>query len=91
MRRLVLLALLCFSCAYRPTWIERPPIQPGVGSVAPRSARMMRNGGQGVRLCKEISRSHCDTATCKGRALDLVTLDCGGEKLTRCELGKAGC
>jgi hypothetical protein len=90
MRRLVILALLCLSCSYRPTWIERPPIQPGVGSVRPAVGGMMHTG-RALRLCKVVNRTRCAVETCKGRGLDLVTLDCGGERLTRCEVGRGGC
>jgi hypothetical protein len=91
MRRLVILALLSLSCAYRPVGVERPTIQPGVGSVRPGIGRLMRTNGPGVRLCRVVSRTRCAVETCKGSGLDLVTLSCGGEQVTRCEVGKGGC
>ncbi|HUR79608.1 MAG TPA: hypothetical protein VM733_02505 [Thermoanaerobaculia bacterium] len=91
MRRLVILALLSLSCSYRPTWVDRPAVQPGVGSTRPGIARQMRTGGQGVQLCRVVSRTRCAVETCKASGLDLVTLSCGGEKVTRCEVGKGGC
>ena len=93
MRRIVFAALLFLvtaSCAYRPTFVERPAVQPGPGS-RPTVQPVPGGGGQSVRVCREVSRLQCDTATCKGRGFDLVTLRCGSEKLTRCELGKGGC
>ncbi|HVE72702.1 MAG TPA: hypothetical protein VNI54_15160 [Thermoanaerobaculia bacterium] len=93
MRRIVFTALLFLaiaSCAYRPTYVERPPIAPGPGS-RPEVQPVPGRGGQQLRACREISRTRCETATCKGNGFDLVTLNCSGEKLTRCELGKSGC
>ena len=91
MRRIVFAALLFVlvaSCGYRPVFIDRPVIQPGFGSVPPRIAQMK---GHQLVACREIGRSRCDLQTCKGRGMDLVTVSCGGAKVSRCELGKGGC
>jgi hypothetical protein len=88
MRRIVVAALLFVSCSYRPVLIDRPVIQPGFGSVPPRIAQMK---GHQVVACREVGRSRCDLQTCKGTAMDLVTLSCGGAKVSRCELAKGGC
>ncbi|HYC88412.1 MAG TPA: hypothetical protein VEO54_04305 [Thermoanaerobaculia bacterium] len=91
MRRIIFAAVLfafVASCGYRPVFIDRPVIQPSIGSVAPRIAQI--KGHQGT-ACREIGRSRCDLQTCKGRGLDLVTVSCGGAKVSRCELGKGGC
>ena len=98
MRRTVFIALLFVviaSCGYRPTYVDRPAVQPGIGS-SPRAgiggrAGTPGGGTQQVRACRVLSRQHCETATCKGKGMDLVTLSCQGEKITRCELGKGGC
>ena len=93
MRRIVFTALLFLavaSCGYRPVFIDRPVIQPSIGSVPPRIDQLKKTG-QSVTLCREIGRSRCDAKTCKGTAMDLVTLSCGGAKVSRCELGKGGC
>ena len=93
MRRIAIAALFFLalaSCGYRPVYIDRPVVQPHLGSAPPRIAQI-KPQGQSLTLCREISRSHCDTATCKGRAMDLVTLSCGGSKVSRCEIGKGGC
>ena len=91
MRRIVFAALLAavvVSCGYRPVFVERPVIQPSIGSVPPRIAQIK---GHQVVACREIGRSRCDVKTCKGTSMDLVTLSCGGAKVSRCELGKGGC
>ena len=85
-----LVFLIVASCGYRPVYIDRPAVQPGVGSVPPRGGRLAPSGQQ-VRFCREVSRLYCDTVTCKGRGIDLVTYSCQGGRITRCELGKGGC
>ena len=94
MRRVLLLALLfvvCMSCFYRPAFVDgRPIAQSGIGSPPPKAAQM-RGAGSGMQVCREISRSRCDAAQCKGKNLDLVTLSCSGAQVSRCELGKGGC
>jgi hypothetical protein len=92
MRRVVFAVaafLVVASCGYRPVYIDRPAVQPGIGASPARTGRLAT--GQQVRFCREVSRLHCDTATCKGKGIDLVTYSCQGEKTTRCELGKGGC
>lgn len=91
MRRVGLTALLILalaSCGYRPVFIDRPVIQPSIGSVPPRIAQIK---GHQVTVCREIGRSRCDLRTCKGSSMDLVTLSCSGATVSRCELGKGGC
>ena len=93
MRRIVFAALLFFvvaSCAYRPVYIDRSAVQGGIGATPVRVGRLAPSGQQ-IRLCREVSRLYCDAVTCKGRGIDLVTYNCQGEKVTRCELGKGGC
>ena len=93
MRRIVFVALVFLilaSCGFRPVYIDRPAVQPSIGSVAPRGGRLAPSGQQ-VRFCREVGRFHCDTSVCKGRGIDLVTYSCQGERITRCELGKGGC
>jgi len=68
MRRIVfavLVFLIVASCGYRPVAIDRPAVQPGIGGSPARAGRMGPSG-QEVRLCREVSRLHCDTDTCKG-------------------------
>lgn len=92
MRRIVFTALLVLavtSCGYRPAFVDRPVVQPHLGSVPPRAAQMM--SGQSLTFCREVGRSRCDVQTCKGRGLDLVTFSCNGAKVARCEVGKGGC
>jgi hypothetical protein len=89
MRRVLLTAtsfLLLSSCLYRPVVVGegRTVIQGGLGSTPPPAIHKNR-----AEVCREISRSQCDVERCKG-ALDLVTLQCSGRQLTRCEVGK-GC
>jgi hypothetical protein len=93
MRRIATAALFFLalaSCGYRPAFVDGPVVQPHLGSALPRIAQV-KGQGQSLTLCREISRSHCDTATCKGRAMDLVTFSCSGSKVSRCEIGKGGC
>jgi len=93
MRRVLPLALLfvlCSSCLHRPAFVDgRPVAQSGIGSPPPKVAQM--HGAKGMQVCREISRSRCDSVQCKGTNLDLVTLSCSGAQVSRCELGKGGC
>lgn len=86
MRRLaalVLLFLIAASCAgYRPTLIEGPPVNRGAG-LGPNLERRM--------VCREVGRLPCDNSVCKGAGFDLVTFQCGDQKVTRCERDKGGC
>ena len=93
MRRIVLAAAVftaLASCGYRPMVGDRPVVQPHFGGAPPRIAQI-RGQGQSLTFCRETSRARCDTATCKGRAMDLVTYTCSGGRVTRCEIGRGGC
>ena len=93
MRRIALLAVMFLflaSCGYRAVMVDRPPIQPSIGTVPPRIAQI-RGHGQYVQVCREVGRARCDVQTCKGRGMDLVTLRCGTGMVSRCEIGRGGC
>ena len=91
MRRIGLTALLFLtlaSCGYRAVYVDRPVIQPSIGSVPPRLGQIK---GNQVMVCREVGRSRCDRQTCKASSMDLVTLNCSGARVSRCELGTGGC
>ena len=82
--------LLLSSCFGRPVWVDdRPVVQPSIGSVRPAAATHMRSASP--QICREVGRSSCDVVNCKGKQLDLVTLQCSSGKITRCEIGKGRC
>jgi hypothetical protein len=91
MRRVSMLAVLFFlfaSCAARPAFVDGQSPAPAGPGTKPRMTGQPRAGG-GTPVCREISRSRCDTAACKGANLDLVTLSCDGATVTRCEVNTA--
>lgn len=93
MRRLALIALVLLftSCSYRPVLVEGPPPNPSGLPTRTASPQVPARGGQPVAVCNEISRRRCDTAHCKGKNYDYITLRCSNGDLTRCEISKSPC
>jgi hypothetical protein len=75
--------LFLSSCFYRPVFVD----QSTIGTPRPKLASSQR----AASVCNEVRRVKCDTTHCKGANRDLVTLNCSGGQITRCEIGKGGC
>ena len=79
MRHLTLLLLFLAACTSRP-------VMHGEGSTpAPRDAPKVSEG------YKEIARSRCDAARCKGTGMDYVVYQCPSGQVDRCEMTRTSC
>lgn len=88
MAGIALLFLLTSSCGTRAVVVNG-----GLESPFDHTPPLLTTppGSTSVRMCREITRLSCDISRCKGKNLDLVTFNCGGKKVERCEAGKGGC
>jgi hypothetical protein len=79
MRIPALLLVLLTACSSQPV-LHGDGVTPGpTGTTRP------------PVTCKEVSRSRCDAARCKGDDLDYVVLQCTDGRVTRCEISKDAC